>query len=203
MYSGIDSASIQEQVIDIPPVRVVLPRVQGLWNKTIEEKINLVIEEKVNNIIRAFGGQRGDLLEMTGGYRVTLNQKGLLSLRFEILSQIKNAAHPITIIRSLTVDLNTGKVYELYDLFRSMVGHAITITKYILREVEKQKIPLIIDLKLIPDNHPYYLTEDSLVIYFQEASLAPRDYGILEFPMPIILLSSLMENPGPLPRLLK
>jgi len=116
--------------------------------------------------------------------------------------QIKKAAHPTTLVHSLTVDLNTGEVYELYDLFKNMSAHGLRITDYILREIEKKQIPLITDLRLIPDNHVYYLTEVDLVVYFREGELTSCDYGILEFAIPYYYLSSIVDKASPLERLL-
>ncbi len=198
MTNGVDSAIIVEQVLDKPPIHVLYPRVQGLWNKQIQEKINLLIEDKVNNLILTQGGRRDDLQELRGNYEVTFNQMGLLSLRFEIFTQIRLAAHPTTVIDSFTADLNTGREYELYHLFRSMSAHALVITNFLLKEIEREQIPLIVNLKLIPDNHPYYLAEKALVVYFQEAELAPRSYGILEFPVAYNYINSIIDPAGPL-----
>ena len=197
MTNGADSAIIMGQVLDKPPVHVLYPRVQGLGDKRIQEKINLVIERKVNDLILFQGGQK-DLQELRGNYEVTLNQMGQLSLRFEMFAQIRMAAHPSTMIDSLTVDLNTGQEYELYHLFRNMSAHALVITNFLLKQIEREQIPLIVDLKLIPDNHPYYLTGEALVVYFQEAELAPRSYGILEFPVAYNYVKSIIDPAGPL-----
>ena len=198
MTDGADSAIIQEQVLDKQPVHVLYPRVQGLGDKSIQENINLLIEGKIDELILIQGGQRDDLQELRGNYEVALNQMGLLSLRFDMFAQIRLAAHPSTMIDSLTVDLNTGQEYELYHLFKSMSGHALVITNFLLKEIEREQIPLIVDLKLIPDNHPYYLTEEALVVYFQEAELAPRSYGILEFPVAYSYIKSIIDPAGPL-----
>lgn len=201
MYGGIDSAVIMEEVISKPFVRIAYPRVRGINEKTAD-LINELIEEKIKTMTIIGEWQESDIQELDISYQVTLNQKGLLSLRFESFLMIRNAAHPTTSVCSLTVDLNTGKVYELYDFFRNMSGHAIRMTNYILGEMKEKGIPLIFDLKLIPDNHVYYLTEDALVIYFQEAELAPRVYGILEFPLSYAFLQNIMESDSPLRRLL-
>jgi hypothetical protein len=77
MTNGADSAIIQEQVINKPPVHVLYPRVQGLWDKRIQEKINLVIERKVNDLILIQGGPK-DLQELRGDYEVTFDPAGPL-----------------------------------------------------------------------------------------------------------------------------
>lgn len=201
MNGGLDSAVIMEKLISKPFTHITYPHVRGI-NEDTAELINELIEEKIKTMTILGEWQESDIQELDISYQITLNQKGLLSLRFESFLVIQNAAHPITQVGSLTIDLNTGKVYELYDFFRNMSGHAIRMTNYILGEMKEKRIPLIIDLKLIPDNHVYYLTEDALVIYFQEGELAPRVYGVLEFPLSYAFLQNIMESDSPLRRLL-
>ena len=194
-------AIIEEQVIDHSGIHILYPRVRKVGKET-EEIINQLIKQEVERLMTVPEWSEENTLTMEGTYEVTLNQRGLLSIRFKNFVNIEHAAHPTTIIRSITVDLNTGEEYELYDFFRNMSGHALMITNFIRQELEKQNIPLIIDLKLIPDNHPYYLTEDTLIVYFQEAEIAPRSFGILEFPIPYLYLKSIFENDSPLQKLL-
>ncbi len=201
MYSGIDSAVIVEQVIEKPHAHILFPQVRGVESET-ELIINQLIEEQIKGITMMQEWYDEETLFMEVSYEVKLNEKGLISLFFRNFAQIEHAAHPMTIVRSLTVDLNTGEEYELFDYFKNMSGHALKITNFILREVERKEITLIIDLKLIPDNHPYYLCKDGIVIYFQEGEIAPRSYGILEFTIPYTFLQSLFEIECPLERLL-
>lgn len=201
MYSGVDKAIIEEQVIDKPSVHIVYPQVRGL-RKEVEEQVNQAIRETVERLTIMQDWYKNETYSLDVSFEVTLNEKGLLSLRLENFIQVEHAAHPTTVVASLTVDLNSGKEYELYDYFRNMSGHALRITNYILREVERKGITLIVDLKLIPDNHPYYLSKDGLVIYFQEAEIAPRVYGILEFTISYSFLEPILEEGSPLERLI-
>lgn len=201
MYSGIDSAVIEVQVIEQGTVHVLFPQIGGL-QESVARKINLLIDVMVKSMMSIQGLGYEKIQQMKGTYQVTLNEKGLLSLRFENFTYVEHAAHPTTLVRSLTVDLHTGQEYQLYEFFRNMSGHAIQITNYILREMKRLEIPLAVDLRLIPDNHVYYLTPDSLVIYFQEGEIAARVYGVLEFPLRYSFFISMLESDSPLKRLI-
>jgi len=201
MYGVIESAVILEQVNEKPHARIIFPQVRGLESEK-EIIINQLIEEIIKGITMMQAWYDEETMFMDVSYKVKLNEKGLLSLFFQNYAQIEHAAHPMTIVRSLTVDLNTGKEFELFDYFWNMSGHALKITNYILKEVKAKEIALIVDLKLIPDDHTHYLCKDGIVIYFQEGELAPRSYGVLEFTIPYIFLKSILEKGSPLEKLL-
>ncbi|PKM79175.1 MAG: hypothetical protein CVU88_07140 [Firmicutes bacterium HGW-Firmicutes-13] len=191
------TANIVEIKIDEPPVQVTYPQVQGLKDKDVQEEINRLIREQVNTLM-VEQGVREELLEMTGNYRITLNKKGLLSIRFENFSFIKFAAHPSTAVKSLTIDLKTGKKYDIVDFFEIGDSYRLIIRNIINREIKERGIQLIVDFKGISDNQNYYLTNNSVVIYYQEAELAARVWGILEFPIPFTYLRNVIDKDGPL-----
>jgi len=60
---------------------------------------------------------------------------------------------------------------------------------------------LIREFKTIDDNEDFYLTGNTLVIYFQEIEFTPHYIGIPEFTIPFKRIKNLINEEGPIARL--
>lgn len=177
---------------------VVYPRVSGLPDDAVEDKINRLIHEQVLAMIPKEGCDVYQ--EIKGTYEVELNGRGILSLKFNVYSIRIHAANGIDEQRSLTVNLETGKMYLLYDLFKRNSNYRNVITKIIQEQIQEQDIPLIKEFKGIDDYEDFYLTENALVIYFQEIEFTPHYVGIPEFIIPYSQINNLIREEGPIAR---
>ena len=180
---------------------VVYPRVSGLPDDAVEDKINRLIQERVLAMIPKEGC--GVYQEIKGVYEVTLNDRGILSLKLNVYSIRIHAANGIDEQRSLTVNLETGKEYRLYDLFKRNSDYKTVISNIIRKQIEERNIPLIKEFSGIDDFENYYLTENALVIYFQEIEFTPHYVGIPEFPIPYSQIKNLIRVDGPIARFIK
>lgn len=177
---------------------VVYPRVSGLPDDAVEDKINPLIHEQVLAMIPKEGCDVYQ--EIKGTYEVELNERGILSLKFNVYSIRIHAANGIDEQRSLTVNLETGKMYLLYDLFKRNSNYRNVITKIIQEQIQERDIPLIKEFKGIDDYEDFYLTETALVIYFQEIEFTPHYVGIPEFIIPYSQINNLIREEGPIAR---
>lgn len=194
------TAAIKEQSIENQCTNVKYPQVQGLKNESVQNQINELIKRQVFSMIP---GEGCDVYqEIVGNYRITLNEKGILSIRFEVYTFRKHAANGLTVVRSLTVNLENGKVYQLHDLFKINSDYKIVITKMIQQQIKERDLPLIREFRGITDYQDFYLTENSLVIYFQEIQYTPHYVGIPEFAIPYSQIRNLISEEGPIARLI-
>lgn len=192
------SAKISDVQIENECTDVVYPQVSGLRNDAVEDKINRLIEERVAAMIPREGCDvYGDI---TGNYEVMLNEQGILSLKFNVFTIRIHAANGIEEQRSLTVNLETGRLYRLYDLFERNSNYKDVINEIIREQIEERDIPLIKEFTGIDDFEDYYLTRNNLVIYFQELEFTPHFVGIPEFPIPYSQIENLIRKDGPIAR---
>lgn len=192
------SAKISDVQIENECTDVVYPQVSGLRNDAVEDKINRLIEERVAAMIPREGCDvYGDI---TGNYEVMLNEQGILSLKFNVFTIRIHAANGIEEQRSLTVNLETGRLYRLYDLFERNSNYKDVINEIIREQIEERDIPLIKEFTGIDDFEDYYLTRNNLVIYFQELEFTPHFVGIPEFPIPYSQIKNLIRKDGPIAR---
>ena len=194
------TAEITEHKIQNQCTDVSYPQVGGLKNQDVQNKINQLIKNQVMALIPKEGCDAYQTIK--GTYKVELNKKGILSVVFNVYTFRWHAANGLDVQKSITVDLETGKVYHLYNLFKPNSGYRMVLTILIQQQIKERNLPLLKELKTIPDNQDFYLTNDALVIYFQEIGFTPHYFGIPEFPIPYYQIKSLISEQGPVERLI-
>lgn len=193
-------ARIVENKIENQCTDVIYPQVEDLKNKEVQNKINDLIKMQVMELIPDEGC---DVYEtIMGRYNIGVNKNGILSIKIEVYTFPKHAANGSTVARSITLDLKSGRVYQLHDLFKPNSDYRIVITKMIQEQIKERDLPLIKEFTGITDYEDYYLTENDLVIYFQEIEYTPHYVGIPEFPIPYSRIRNLINDEGPIARLI-
>lgn len=178
---------------------ITYPQVSGLKNKTVQVEINELIKAQVNKILPNDNCQTSTF----GKYEVKLNEKGLLSLVLYFYTIREHAANGLDIQKSITVDLATGKVYELEDLFKPGSRYRMVLNEIIRQQIQEKGLTLIKEFKGITDNQDFYLTEDALVVYFQELKYTIHADGTPEFVIPYERIEHLLREDSPIVRLLE
>ena len=193
-------AIITEEKISNQCTDVSYPHISGIKNKPVEDQIN----EQIRNLVFSLLPDEGcDVYQTIKGiYKVGVNKHGVLSIRLEVYTFRIHAANGSTVVKSLTTDLATGKTYQLHDLFKLDSDYRIVISNMIQQQIEERELPLIKEFNGITDYENYYLTENNLVIYFQETEYTPHYVGIPEFPIPYSQIRNLINENGPIAKLL-
>ena len=100
-----------------------MPVIGGAGSDVVS-RINAAISAKVNGYISSFTG--GSLPAVAAGaaastldgdFSVALNEKGIVSLRFTILTYVSAAAHPVASAGGITFLIGNGATVALADLF--------------------------------------------------------------------------------------
>ena len=90
----------------------------------------------------------------------------------------------MTVLKSVTFDVNTGRIYRLEDLFKENVDYVKPLSDIIKRQIQERNIPLIVGFTAIKPDQDFYIQNRTLMIYFQLYELAPYVYGFVTFPIP-------------------
>lgn len=196
-------AIVVENKIDKPRLKLAYPKIEDLPNKEAEMKINQSIKALINKVLIDEGFQSDPTKSFWGEYTIETNKNGVLSIKFSINFYAEGAAHGMTFEKSLTFHLAMGHIYTLPELFRMHSNYLARINQFIEKEIKEKDIPLIAEFKGIAPNQDFYLTDDSLVIYFQLYEYTPYAYGIPEFKIPYPNLYDLINRHGPIALLLR
>lgn len=194
---------IKTMTISSGPTKVVYyPRVTGMQNKQLQNFINSTIV-KVNQqlISEQTGAMDTTVVDLYGYYEIKSNERDVLSLSLSNYVYHYHAAHGMTVIKSLTFDLQKGKQVSLKDLFKPGSDYVKRISDLIAVQIKERNIPLLVDFKSIRPDQDFYIADKALVVYFQLYEIAPYAYGFPMFPISVYDLQDIIDENGPLGRM--
>ncbi|ADC50250.1 hypothetical protein BpOF4_10985 [Alkalihalophilus pseudofirmus OF4] len=184
-----------------PKLDVYYPQLAGLVDHTIEEKLNERIYQQVQTMITKQGFYDYPETEITGGYEVKTNERNIVSLT-NLHYSYSGGAHGLSTLRSLTMDVQTGKVYKLKELFKPDAPYIKRLNKIIEAQIKDRDLPLLSPFKGIAPNQYFYQADRALIIYFQLYDLAPYAFGFPFFVISVYEIEDIVDQEGPLGRML-
>ncbi|MCG7344508.1 DUF3298 and DUF4163 domain-containing protein [Sporosarcina sp. ACRSL] len=185
-----------------PNINVYYPVVTQMNNAMIQRKINSAIIQTLNALLVEQNFYAKELVELLANFEIKNNQRGILSLTLIVYS-FTGGAHGLTVIKSLTFDVHTGKQYELKDLFKPGSDYVTVLSDIIRRDIEKWNVQLLdTPFKGIRSDQGFYIADTSIVIYFQLYEITPYAWGFPYFPIPILDLADMIAPKGPLERMM-
>src|SRR5690625_2473815 len=172
-------ASIQTMVIQNQGTIIYYPQVVMLQNMNIQQKINQIIYNLVQHLIQQqYVNQDAETFaEMIGLYEIKTNERDILSLTLSNYAYAPKHANGLTIMKSLTFDLQTGKLYQLEDLFKQGSNYKSVLSNLVQKQIKERDIPIINSFPGILPDQDFYIADKSLVIYYQMYEMTPRYIG--------------------------
>lgn len=171
-------------------VDIDYPRVEGLGPAT--DLINQTLTREIDNFAEIFAKP-----EYSGkvGYKIELSDDKHLSITISEMQYAYRAAHPMTYLRAFTFDSTTGAVLSLADLFRPDSDYRAILNQAMISQIAKREIPIFSFTPFtgLKDNQEFYLTADSLVVYYQLYQYTPYAFGFLKFPIPYKDLAGILK----------
>ena len=183
------------------PLRTVLvhyPQVEGLSDATVQQQINEQLEttftESRSNITAE------DQLTVDDNYSAALSNH-LLTIAMTGYDYYAGAAHGMPLSEYYFIDTSTGEFYEFKDLFKKDSDYQSKINEIIKAKIEeamKSEDSMYFEGAFtgITDSQHFYLTEDSLVIYFYPYDIAAYAAGFPEFAIPFTDLTDVIDKEG-------
>lgn len=193
-------ATIVEIQIQNACTNVKYPQVK-LNNYLVEARVNDLIKEQIFYLIPGDGCDTYE--EIFGKYKVTLNKNSILSVVLNVYTFRWHAANGLDVQKSITANLQNGAAYQFSDLFQAGSDYKQVIDSIIQGQIASQNIPLISPFPGVTANQEYYLTDDTLVVYYQEIQFTPHYVGIPEFSIPYTEIENIIRKDGPIGRLIK
>ena len=184
-----------------PNIDVNYPHVTNLTHPAIEKKINSDIIHELNKLLIEQGFYNEHLVEMIGYYEIKTNERGVLSLSLVVYS-FTGGAHGLTVSKSLTFDVKTGKQYVLSELFKPDSNYVKVLSEMIEKKMLEWDVPLLEEFSQIRSDQDFYIADHSLIIYFQVYELTPYVYGFPYFPITIKDLKEIVREGGILEKMI-
>ena len=104
-----------------------IPQITGITNEKIQALANNNIKGKLSSLVDSPEPKS----TMDGNSEIAFQNKRLLSFQYDGLYIWPEAAHPNKINEGINIDLTTGKIYSLKDLFKANVNYKSELEKAI------------------------------------------------------------------------
>ncbi|WP_251552532.1 DUF3298 and DUF4163 domain-containing protein [Neobacillus muris] len=194
---------IKTLTIDGGPKRTVsYPQVSGVLDQQLERFINRTIVQQTQELINQQTGMMPTTVEeMLGTYEIKNNQRQVLSLSLSNYTYHSHAAHGMTYIKSMTFDLQKGKLCNLKDLFKRDSPYVQKLSTIIREQIKQRNIFLLQDFTSIKPDQDFYIADKALVAYFQLYEITPYAFGFPMFPISVYDLQDIIDEHGPLGRM--
>ena len=196
---------------DIIKITLQYPRIDGLGDKAVQDSINSIFEkealqardeglrnaEEMKDLKSSGGISSPHKCETYFDYSVKYDQNGMLSIAF-LNYQYTGGAHGLTLQTSYTLDLKTGKEYELKDMMKGEAGYVSFISGIVRNEIDEKtragELAEIAAFNTIKDDQDFYLSDSGLVVYFQQYEYFPYAAGIQAFPIEFSTLKDMLKS---------
>lgn len=185
-------------VLESPKDNVIIPKINSKFEKDALDFKNSLQEQAVNAASEA--QKNGLQFKPYSGnvdYRVTFNKNEFLSIPITFYSYT-GGAHGLTVQESRNINLKTGNEIKLSTIFKIGVNYKDIIIEEIKKQVSANPSIYFNDalnkINDIPDDQPFYITNDGVVIYYGLYEIAPYASGIREFKIPFSLFTDGVES---------
>ena len=210
---------IEENAITIKTVKIAsetkalittiqYPVIEGLVDQKVQDGINSLFRQLADTAIAEGRQNAADLApfvlqypdmpsqcEAYLNYQIKYNQNDRISLVFDDY-QYAGGAHGGTVQTGYTISLKTGQQYALKDLFKEKADYVSVITAQVKAQLDERDltIGLFEPFGKISPDQSYYLSNNGVVVFFQQYEILPYAAGIQEFTTEYALLQDLWQN---------
>ncbi|HET7578226.1 MAG TPA: DUF3298 domain-containing protein [Bacillales bacterium] len=192
--------SIQTMVIRLQGTTIYYPQIIQLPDPNVQQRINQTIFRSVQTLIQQQHQQQNadSFTEMIGTYEIKTNERNILSLTLSNYAYAYHHAHGLTLLKSLTFDIKTGKSYTLQELFKPGSDYVKVLSEIVKKQIKDRQIQTLEPFTQISPNQDYYIADKALVIYFQLYEITPYYYGFPMFPISVYEIQDIIDENGPL-----
>jgi hypothetical protein len=176
---------------------VYYPQIEGMKNKAAQQRVN----QKLRELSQIKEIDRDAQLDYsyTGDFNVEFFKKNLLVLELYGYEYPFGAAHGMPTKVFAHIDLVTGSIYELKDLFKPDGDYVKVLSDIIDTQIKEDDQNMYIfpdSYKGIAVDQPFYVSQDALYIYFAPYEIAAFAAGFPTFKIPFSQIASIINTGG-------
>lgn len=193
-------------------INIVTPRIEGLLDKELEDKINQDFKENADSVIAAFEEDVRALKEkypgenvhfgMDSGYLIKTDNDDYLAIDVYLVNTVGSSS---TIHKFYTIDKKNGTVVTLESLFKPDADYVEVLNKYLLEEMKRQNEiepdtywidhESMSSFESIRKDQGFYINSDGkIVICFDKYEIAPGYIGSPEFVIPDEVIKDIINH---------
>lgn len=176
---------------------VYYPQVKGLKSKEAQYKIN----NELSKMVELKPVKKDEVLDYSyyGNFEIFYYQKNILVLDISGYNYPLGAAHGMPTKKTPTINLLTGEIYSLGNLFMGGVYWVGELNKIIEKKIKEDKEYEYVyqdGFKGIDTETGFYVDKDNLYIYFTPYEIAPYAAGFVTFKIPFKDIEGMINKKG-------
>lgn len=179
---------------------IYYPEISGLGDKNIQNELNRNLKGRY--IFEEYDGiNTEDELEYNyqSDFHIKFYYKNLLGIEMTGYSYPFGAAHGMPVKANSHIDLRTGKIYELKDLFKPESKYIERINSIIKNKIESSPDDYFPDaFQGVSEEQNFIISRDSLFIYFTPYEIASYAAGFPEFEIRYEDIMDIIDTDGEL-----
>jgi len=180
-------------------VTVYYPILEGLSSQEVQDNINQQLKKIFTDSRKNI--TREDELSVEDTFQSELLSNMLIINRLGYDYNF-GAAHGMPLRDYYHIDLSTGKLYSLKDLFEDNADYVSAINKIVsqrIKDAQKSEDSMYFDgFSTITEDQYFHLTKDGIAIYFYPYDIAPYAAGFPEFLISCNDLKDIINYNGPM-----
>lgn len=175
------------------------PRVDGICDAAGQNRLNVRLRETADSAemntrlaaLRLAGS--GQTARGSVGYQVRRNESGV----FSVTVTGRFGAGNETSVRqtAYTVSTVSGRAYRLADFFPAEADYGDRLGNMVKEQIRSRGLErrLSRPFQSVEPDDNFYLTRDSLVLFYRQGDYFPQDCGVVEFVIPLSRLEGFMK----------
>ncbi len=176
---------------------VYYPEIVGMLDKKAEAVANNKL--KLMSEVKPINREEQLKYSYVGTFDIEFFRKNLLVLNLSSYNYPFGAAHGMPTEIYPHVNLESGQFYELKDLFKKNSNYVKVLSDIIKVQIQSQGEQSMVWLdqyKGITANQPFYVTKDTLNIYFYPYEIAPYAAGFPTFKITYGEIMNIIDTSG-------
>lgn len=205
VYKPADSVTLKNGItlkeVKYKPNRnylVYYPQLDGIADSNVESSMN----ERLKSMSITAEDITPEMnldYEYEGDFSLSFYKKNLLQLQLSGYNFPFGAAHGMPILKYAPVDIKTGRLYELKDLFKEDSDYVKVLSDIVKKQiiVHGDEMGVWLDsYKGIEPDQLFYVDTDSLMLYFRPYEIAAFASGFPTFKIPFKEIKEIINTKG-------
>ncbi|MGC5325989.1 WG repeat-containing protein [Brevibacillus sp. SYSU BS000544] len=172
------------------------PVIEGMKDKAVQQKINEILKHKV------ITDEDSSDTETTFDFAIEMQKKDLLVVQINSYSYPYGAAHGMPGLEYKHINLRTGTLFKLKDLFKANSDFVQKLNQQIIQQMKTKGedlgvFPETLDnFAGITEDQGFYIKDNILHIYFYPYEIGSYAAGFITFPIPLDQLKQIVDTDG-------
>ncbi|MFC9774538.1 WG repeat-containing protein [Paenibacillus chitinolyticus] len=176
---------------------VYYPQVEGLKDETVQRSVNDRLKEWSQ--VKPVPGDRKLDYSYSGDFEVAFFKDKLLELELTGYKYPFGAAHGMPSKTYSILNLETGRMYALKDLFKPGSDYVRILSAIVGRQIKEDPQYAYVfpdSYKGIKPDQPFFVTENALHLYFFPYEISPYAAGFPTFTIPFARIGAIIDREG-------